>query len=64
MNAKVKHTCRLCYYETVDTEYIFSENGIAFDYTGKINRFLYLSVSVYCLFCFPREFTSFIPNDK
>lgn len=65
MNAKGKHTCRLCYYETVDTEYIFSENGIAFDYTGKINRFLYLSVSVYFPnLVFPTQFNSLLPNDK
>lgn len=40
-----KSVCRLCYYETFDTVDIFGEKGIAFDYEGKITKYLYLTVS-------------------
>lgn len=43
--SKQKDVCRLCYYETADTVNVFSEKGIDFDYEGKINKYLYLSVS-------------------
>lgn len=40
-----KETCRLCYYETSDITDIFSEDGESFDYIGKINKYLHLSVN-------------------
>lgn len=45
MNVNRKEICRLCYYETVDTTDIFSEKGTAFDYIGKISKYLYLTVN-------------------
>lgn len=41
-----KQVCRLCCYETTDTVNIYSDKGKEFDYEGKINKYLYLYVSV------------------
>lgn len=49
MNVNRKEICRLCYYETVDTTDIFGEKGTAFDYIGKISKYLYFSV-MQCIF--------------
>lgn len=46
MSEQKNEVCRLCYYETVDTTDIFSEDGMAFDYIGKINKYLYFSVCI------------------
>lgn len=40
-----KEACRLCYYETIDITDIFSADGESFDYIGKINKYLHLSVN-------------------
>lgn len=41
-----KQICRLCHYETTDIVDIFGDKGKEFDYEGKINKYLYLYVSL------------------
>lgn len=47
---KKRLLCRLCYHETTDTAEIFGEEGKQMNYEEKINKYLYLRVSVWLKF--------------